>query len=107
MVMPPITGVGVRMDMSGPTPSPLPHSLLATPGVVAEESAGRWLNGVNLLGYPEDEVLLWGPCSEGTYRTKESESDWSEDQFDPFVAYLPITCSTLGWSEIEGRAPAG
>jgi hypothetical protein len=94
------------MDMSGPAPSPLPYSLLKTPGVVVEESAGRWLNGVNLLGYPEDDVLLWEPCSEGTFRVKEEESDWSEPTFDPFVAYLPITCSTLSWSILQERASA-
>lgn len=95
------TAVGPRLDLLGPRPQQPRHSLLNTPGVVVDEDGGRWLNGVNLLGYPEDTPSLWEPCSDGTFRVKAEGSERPQALFDPFVAYLPVTCSTLGWADGE------
>lgn len=97
-----VIAVGPALDIDGPIPVAPPHSLLNTPGVVVErDSEGRWLNGVNVWGYPSDTPLLWEPCSDGTFRTKSDESNQPTARFDSFVAYLPITCSGIGISEAE------
>lgn len=74
---------------------------------MVEEDATRVLNGVVVYGYPTGCPSLWEPCSDGTYRTKGSESDQPLPRFDSFVVYKPITCSALGIGDPEdfsGRA---
>ncbi len=101
------TAVGPRLDLDGPAPIAPPHSLLKTPGVVVDQDTGRWLNGVNLFSYPEDVPSLWEPCSEGTFRVKTAGTDRRTETFDPFVAYLPVTCSTYGvWQPLQEQAEA-
>ena len=101
-----ITAVGVRLDLVGPRPVAPPHSLVNTPGVVISEDAGRWLNGVNLIGYPDDTPSLWEPCSEGTFRVKGEGTGRPEATFDPFVCYIPATCSTWGWNDLQEQVEA-
>lgn len=96
-----ITGVGVRLDLDGPRPVAPPHSLLNTPGVVVEQGDGRWLNGVNLDTYPTDLPVGWDPCSAGTNRTKDDGSGSLVPQFDPFVVYIPATCSTFSLGRLK------
>lgn len=88
-----ITAVGVRLDIDGPRPVAPPHSLLNTPGVVVEDGAGRWMNGVNLDTYPTDPPSVWDPCSAGTNRVKDDGAGRLLPTFDPFVVYVPTTCS--------------
>lgn len=106
------TAVGPRLDLLGPRPCRPRHSLLETEGVVVDTDGGRWLNGVNLLGYPEtgyidtgettvERPALWEPCSDGTFRVKAEGLERPQALFDPFVAYLPVTCSTLGIADGE------
>jgi hypothetical protein len=59
------------------------------------DASDRWLNGVNVWGYPCDVPANWDPCSVGTFRNKGSESTQPVPRFDSFVAYLPISC-TMG-----------
>jgi hypothetical protein len=101
-----IEAPGIRLDLVGPRPRPRPHSLLSTPGVVVDRDGGRWLNGVNLIGYPDDLPSIWEPCSDGTYRVKGEGTDRPEAQFDPFAAYLPVTCSTFGYADLQEQAEA-
>jgi hypothetical protein len=89
-----VTAVGPALDLDGPLPVAPEYRLLSIPGVL-REGAGRWLNGVNVWGYPVDTPSLWEPCSTGTFRTKGSTSEWDQPRFDAFVAYLPFTCSTI------------
>lgn len=99
------TAVGPRLDLDGPRPVAPPHSLLKTEGVVVEEDAGRWLNGVNIMPYPSDVPSLWEPCSEGTFRIKDDGLGFQIVTFDSFVCYIPVTCSTLGvWQDLAGQA---
>jgi hypothetical protein len=100
------TGAGIRLDLDGPRPVAPPYSLVNTPGVVVSRDEGRWLNGVNVVGYPADTPSLWEPCSEGTFRTKGEGEDRPQAQFDAFVAYLPVTCSTFGAGDIAEQAEA-
>jgi hypothetical protein len=88
------TAIGPALDLNGPPPVAPEHRLLSVPGVV-QGVADRELNGVNVWGYPEDTPSLWEPCSTGTYRVKGEDSLWSQPRFDSFVAYLPISCSTI------------
>lgn len=95
---------GPRLDLRGPLPVAPPHSLLKTPGVVVVEGDdGRWLNGVNLIGYPESVPLAWNPClpAESDLGIKEEGDPGPQAQFDPFVCYLPVTCSTLSYPYIR------
>lgn len=96
-----ISAVGVRLDLDAPRPVAPPHSLLKTPGVVVAEGDGRWLNGVNLDVYPTDLPVPWDPCSAGTFRTKDDGSGSDVPQFDPFVIYIPATCSTFSLGRLK------
>jgi len=98
--MAPITGIGVRLDLDGPRPVAPPYSLLKTPGVVVSDD-GRWMNGVNLDTYPTDVPVVWDPCSAGTFRTKDDGSGSLVPQFDPFVIYIPATCSTFSLGRLK------
>lgn len=101
------TGVGPLLAIDGPTPEAPPHSLINTPDVVVERDDGRWMNGVNIFGYPEDTPTLWAPCSDGTFAIKAEGGDMPIARFDPFAVYTPITCSAMGLGsarEFAGRA---
>lgn len=92
-----ITAIGPATTLDGPLPRPPRYSLLQVPGVLVEEGANdRFLNGVNLWGYPTAVPTLWEPCSSGTFREKDDESDIPTPRFDPFGAYIPVACSSLG-----------
>lgn len=104
---------GPRLDLRGPLPVAPLHSLLNTPGVVVvEDDDGRWLNGVNLIGYPESTPLTWNACipESSDVGVKDEGEAGAQAQFDPFVCYLPVTCSSLSypyirdWSEVTLEA---
>lgn len=101
-----VTAIGPALDLDGPLPVAPEHCLLSLPGVV-REGDGRWMNGVTIDGYPGDVPSLWEPCSSGTYRTKIEGDSRLTPRFDPFVEYLPITCSASSLNGVEnfkGRA---
>ncbi len=103
------TAVGPALNIDGPPPVAPPQSLLNTPGVVVAQDATRVLNGVNVWGYPSDCPSLWEPCSDGTFRLKNDDSDQPTPRFDSFVVYQPITCSSISMGdpdEFRGRAEA-
>lgn len=88
------TAVGPALAIDGPLPVAPPHSLLNTEGV-AIEGEGRWMNGINVWGFPCDTPSTWEPCSDGTFRQKSSDVEMPITRFDAITAYLPITCSTI------------
>lgn len=88
------TGIGPAQALDGPLPVAPRHGALSVPGVLRDGDA-TLLNGVNVWGYLIDTPHLWEPCLEGTFREKESESEWDQPRFDAFVSYLPIQCSTI------------
>lgn len=90
------TAVGPAVALDGPPPVAPPHSLLTVEGVVVERDATRVLNGVNVWAYPTGCSSLWEPCSDGTFRTKGSDSEQPSSRFDSFVVYKPVTCSAMG-----------
>lgn len=96
-----VTAVGPALDLDGPLPVARRHSLLLTDGVLQEEAGDRWLNGVNVYGYPEGLPGLWEPCSTGTYRTKDEGSEISTPRFDSVAIYFPLQCSTLGMGDFD------
>ena len=101
------TGVGPLLAIDGPAPLAPPHSLVNTPGIVLDRDIGRWMNGVNIFGYPDDTPSLWAPCSDGTFQIKAEGGDMLIARFDPFAVYTPITCSAMGIGsarEFAGRA---
>lgn len=101
-----ITAVGPALDINGPLPVAPPYSLLSVPGVLVE-GGDRWMNGVNVYGYPSDSPSTWEPCSTGTFRTKAEGNAPPTPRFDSFGFYVPITCSAMGmgdWREFAERA---
>ena len=99
--------VGPARNLDGPLPVAPEYRLLSVPGVL-EAGDSEWLNGVNIWGYPCDTPSLWEPCSDGTFRTKADDSTSPQPRFDSFVAYLPISCSTISGDpqEFARRAEA-
>lgn len=93
-----VTAVGPALAIDGPLPVSPPYRLLSIPGVVVGDG-DRWMNGVNVDGYPSDTPSLWEPCSTGTFRTKVEGGALPQPRFDAFVIYEPITCSTLGMGD--------
>src|SRR5262245_41655025 len=92
-----VTAVGPAFPLVGPPPMPRKHSLLTIPGVVVEEEGTpRWLTQVNVLGYPDGTPGIWEACSTGTFRVKAEGDVRPGDRFDPFGAYFPLLCSSLG-----------
>jgi hypothetical protein len=101
-----VAAAGITLDLEGPLPKPPPYSLLTVPGVLVEDP-GRWLNGVEVYGYPQELPQLWDPCSVGTFRDKDLGGEVPSPRFDAFGLYIPITCSTLGlgsWEPFKARA---
>jgi len=98
-----VTAVGPALALDGPLPAAPPFSLISIPGVLVGDG-DRWMNGVNVDGYPADTPSLWEPCSSGTYRTKAEGGDLPQSRFDPIVAYEPITCSAIGHSDWQAFA---
>ena len=94
------TAIGPALDLDGPLPVAPAYGLLSLPGVL-REGEGRWMNGVNVDGYPADVPSLWEPCSAGTYRTKVEGDALPGARFDPFVVYLPITCYAFSMGPVE------
>ena len=103
-----ITAVGPALNLDGPLPVAPPYSLLSIPGVLVTGDDGRWMNGVNVWGYPEDTPALWEPCSSGTFRTKEEGGDFPTPRFDPFGIYEAISCTGMSvandWRGFANRA---
>src|SRR6185436_1440076 len=101
------TAVGPALNLDGPLPVAPEYSLLNTLRALSRDvgegsrplsivdSNDRVFNGVNVWGFPVDTPSLWEPCLSGTYREKESESEWYQPRFDGLIAYFPIQCSTI------------
>lgn len=58
----------------------------------------RWLNGVKFTPFGCDKILgaLFDPCVE---RTSTFQNFDTESSFDPFLAEVGVTCSTLGYDK--------
>ena len=101
------TAVGPALDIDGPLPEAPRFTLLDIPGVL-QEGAGRWQNGVNVQGYPEETPAAWDPCGSGTFREKDEGGEVSVPRFDAVGLYLPITCDGRqagpNWRDWAGRA---
>lgn len=91
-----ITAVGPAVRLKGPPPQAPLHGLLTIPGVLVADGGERWMNGVNLWGYPSGVPETWEPCATGTFREKSDASEQTVERFDPFAVYLPVSCSSLG-----------
>lgn len=88
------TAVGPALNLDGPLPRSPEYTLLSVPGVVQEPNS-RVFNGVNVWGYPEETPSTWEPCSDGTFRTKDTTTTMSTPRFDAFTIYQAIECSSI------------
>jgi hypothetical protein len=109
------TAVGVLLNLDGPLPVKRQYSLIDFPGVLKEEvgendGEPRWMNGVNVWGYPGGVPDVWEPCATGTERVKASGRGDELPRWDPFTVYFDLTCSMsfvgngTNWEEFENRA---
>lgn len=105
-----VTAVGPAFAIVGPPPEPRRHGLLTIPDVIVRDGGTpRWLTQVNVIGYPTGTPGIWEPCSEGTFRVKEEGEPRPQDRWDPFTAFFPLSCSSLGmgdYSEFYDQAEA-
>jgi hypothetical protein len=114
-----VTAIAPPLDIDGPLPVEPEHSLLSVPGVLATPAEAldpdettpfdRWQSGVAVFGYPSGTPLTFEPCSTGTYRVKDDESNQPTPLFSPIAIYQPITCSTMSMGdpdEFKARAVA-
>lgn len=102
-----VIAVGPALAIDGPLPVAPPFSLVETPGVLVDDGSDRWINGVNVYGYPSDTPDTWEPCATGTFRTKSDASEQPTPRFDSFVIYLPISCTAASmgnWEDFADRA---
>lgn len=102
-----ITAIGPAFAVDGPLPVAPPYRLLSVDGVLAGEE--RWLNGVNVWGYPCGTPANWDPCNDPGEITKDDDSVQPTPRFDAFQAYLPVTCMVTGAripDDLEARARA-
>jgi hypothetical protein len=98
------TAIGPALDIAAPLPARPRHALLNSEyiapdgsyeSVVRDRDATRVLNGVNLWPYPATCPSLWEPCSDGTFRVKDTGEMPATVRFDSFVVYQAIECSTI------------
>lgn len=95
--------MAMPFPVDGVVPAAPPHSLLNVRYRAGDEevpvllrpSDDRWMNGVQVYGYPVDLPASWDPCSAGTFRDKDEGSEFPTPLFGSFAVYLPITCSSL------------
>jgi hypothetical protein len=99
-----VTAVGPALPVVGPSPEPREYSLIETLRALdrelfAEDRDERWLNQVNVIGYPMGTPGVWEACSTGTFRVKDDGSGENDgrpqDRWDPFAAFFPLLCSAI------------
>lgn len=86
-------------------PEPPRHTLLESVPHV-EEDTDRWEAGFNFWREACVEPGAWAPCVQGSGRQKDlSGGTPKEVWYDPFVAYVPFTCTAAGFprEDFQGR----
>lgn len=104
-----VMAVGPPRTIDGPLPTAPRHNLFA----VAEEiNPERWEMGITLWPFPIDLPTGIDPCLEGTYRTKDSGTEFDPEagfpEFVAFTVYQPIICSAFvnDFAALQMRAEA-
>lgn len=91
---------GPLYTINGPLPEAPPNCLLATPGVLLEESPApesRFPAGTALMGYPAGLPDLWAECAEGSDDIKsEGDDGVPTPTFYSFAVYQAVKCSFRG-----------
>lgn len=85
---------GPPVPIDGPPPVPYPYGILSVARELTQEE--RAAMGVIVMPYPPDVPRGFDPCSQGTFREKETGSDWDQPLFPGFTAYTPVTCNSKG-----------
>ena len=88
-----VTAIGPAFTLDAPRPVAPPYGLLSVPGVLADDERERWLNGVNMFGFPTQDTWTWDPCSAGTFRVKpETDFAWPVNgAVDPSIVKVAIS----------------
>jgi len=82
--------------VDGPRPVVPTRRLLDVPGVRVPVTDNHALLGIRVWPHPTDVPVGWDPCSEGTFRPKDSASANPESpEFSPVVAVAVEACSTF------------
>lgn len=88
---------GAHIMVDGPLPVERVHTLLTVPGVVVGRE-DHWESGITYVAYPEETPIAWEDSLAGTFREKEEGGPMRTAEFDPFVIYLPVSCTAYGQS---------
>lgn len=111
-------GFGPLHRIDGPPPLAPVYSLLAAAGAPAQgvrivpdaDSRGieRWMNGVEVYGYPPDTGGVWDTCaSSAPIDGKGTGAAIAHPQFGAFTAYLNETCTSYKvWNQDEYKSRA-
>ncbi len=104
-----VMAVGPPRTVDGPLPTAPRNNLFE---VAEEVSPERWRMGLTLWPFPSDLPSGIDPCLEGTYRTKDSGTEFDPEaghpEFVAFTAYQPIICSAFvnDFEALQMRAEA-
>ena len=104
-----VMAVGPPRTVDGPLPTAPRHNLFE---IAEEVSPERWRMGLTLWPFPSDLPSGIDPCLEGTYRTKDSGTEFDPEtghpEFVAFTAYQPIICSAFinDFEALQMRAEA-
>lgn len=82
-----------KVSLDGPRPTERPYSLLRTVPVV--DDLERFAATATIWPYPAGTAHGWAPCSAGSARDKDIDEQADQADFDAFVAYFGIECSSF------------
>jgi hypothetical protein len=93
----PITSPGPLLPLDAPLPQPRRYTLLDGAQIVAEPDT-RWLAGAWINGYPSGRPETQDPCSDGTFRLKNSEAVSARPMAGAFTVVQGGACTakTIG-----------
>ncbi len=83
---------GPLLPLDAPLPKPRSYTLLDAAQLVTPDSE-RWKAGAYVNPYPAGRPETHDPCSDGTYRVKDSESNADPVLFGSFTVVIGGTCT--------------
>ncbi len=93
----PITSPGPLLPLDAPLPQPRKYTLLDAAQIVPEADT-RWLAGAWINGYPSGRPQTQDPCSDGTFRLKNADSESARPMAGAFTVVQGGSCTakTIG-----------
>jgi len=101
--------------LDGPSPRAPKHNLFTVADLIDDRvdldrvASQHWASGVTVWPYPPDTPSGFDPCSEGTFRSKDTGTAAGTQSFAVFTAYIAETCASMSigpWEAWKQRAGA-